>query len=152
MKTLFAAQLGAMHGRWRLVPLLVSFFLTASAGVVLGQTTLITVLGNMNAGGSTAPSGEATYWIGTNIQISATANSGWVFTGWSDGDTNSVRMIVVTASPITYTAYFVQPKLVLSPLVLRSDHREFGKSLQNRSIYLAAPLPWGYGAVIVAKV
>jgi hypothetical protein len=50
-------------------------------------------------------SGGGTYAAGSNITISATANSGYHFTQWNDGNTNATRTITVTGNA-TYTAFF----------------------------------------------
>ena len=50
-------------------------------------------------------SGGGTYNAGTNVTISATANSGYHFTQWNDGNTNATRTITVTGNA-TYIASF----------------------------------------------
>lgn len=50
-------------------------------------------------------SGGGTYNAGTSVTISATANSGYHFTQWSDGNTNATRTIIVTGNA-TYIANF----------------------------------------------
>ena len=69
-------------------------------------TAAITVQGNPGNGG--AVTGSGTYPVGTNVPITATANSNWTFTGWSDGSTQSPHTITVPATNFTYTATFVQ--------------------------------------------
>jgi len=54
-------------------------------------------------------SGEGAYTAGTSVQISASANSGWTFTGWSDGNTQDPRMVTVPAGGTNYIAIFAQP-------------------------------------------
>ena len=49
---------------------------------------------------------SGTYDYGTEIQISATANDGYRFTVWNDGDTNNPRTIIVTQDS-TFTANFI---------------------------------------------
>lgn len=151
MKTLFAAQARARQGHWWRMPLFAAFLLAANAGIVLGQTTLITVLANTNVGGTTEPSGPADYLIGTQIQISARANSGWVFTGWSDGDPNDERTITVTETPITYTANFVQLRYGLSPLALRSGRQAIGPSTKHGGLYAAAACPTVSGTAVAIR-
>ena len=70
------------------------------------STATIGVVANPSTGGTV--SGAGTYTIGTNVQIMATANTGWTFTGWSDSNTNATRTITVPATNFTYTATFVQ--------------------------------------------
>ena len=50
-------------------------------------------------------SGAGTYAVGTEVTISASANSGYEFTKWSDNDTNASRKITLKSS-IDLTAYF----------------------------------------------
>ncbi|TAN39024.1 MAG: hypothetical protein EPN23_00870 [Verrucomicrobia bacterium] len=64
----------------------------------------VTVQASPAAGGTVA--GGGTYLVGTQRQISAQANNGWVFTGWNDGVANNPRTIVVGAGAATYTANF----------------------------------------------
>ena len=49
--------------------------------------------------------GGGTFQEGTEIQISATANEGFVFVAWNDGNTDNPRTIVVTGNA-TYIASF----------------------------------------------
>ena len=70
----------------------------------LGST--VTLLVNPTNDGSAY--GGGTYAIGTNIQISAMASTGWLFTDWNDGSTNNPYTITVAATNITYTANFAQ--------------------------------------------
>lgn len=53
--------------------------------------------------------GSGTYDYNSSVPISATANIGYQFTQWNDGDTNASRTITLGASNITYTASF-EPK------------------------------------------
>jgi hypothetical protein len=64
----------------------------------------ITVQANPSNGGSAI--GGGIYYVGSSQQISATANSGWTFSGWSDGNTQNPRTITVPLGGATYTAYF----------------------------------------------
>ena len=65
-----------------------------------------TVTTGVTPGGSGSSTGDGTYPPGTNITISATAFSGWLFVQWNDGVTNNPRTITVPATNITYTATF----------------------------------------------
>lgn len=75
---------------------------------------VLTVKGNPVSSGSV--SGGGTYLSGANVQITATANDGWLFTGWSDGSTNNPANITVPTTNITYTASFQQQ--VATPTIL----------------------------------
>ena len=70
-------------------------------------SSTITVQPNPSSGGSVA--GTGTYLVGTNVQISASANPEWTFTGWSDGNTQTSRTITVPSGGATYTANFLAP-------------------------------------------
>lgn len=71
----------------------------------------ITVNANPTNGGTT--SGSGTYEEGSTVTISATAKTGYVFDGWSDGNTSSSRSITVSSDK-TYTAKFRQGKYTVS--------------------------------------
>ena len=49
--------------------------------------------------------GSGTYPADETITLTATANQGYLFSHWNDGDTNAMRQIVVI-SDTTFTAYF----------------------------------------------
>ena len=69
------------------------------------QTYTVTVNSNNSTMGSV--SGGGTYEQGTTITITATANSGYHFDHWNDGNTQNPRTITVNGN-VTLTAYFVQ--------------------------------------------
>ena len=75
---------------------------TYTATFAIDQHT-ITVESNSEAMGSVSEGG--TYDYGTEIQISATANEGYGFAAWNDGNTDNPRTIIVTEDA-TYTATF----------------------------------------------
>ena len=87
----------------------------------LGATATISVQASpANAGTVT---GAGTYAVGTNIQITATATSGWRFTGWNDSNTNSQRTVSAPLGGATYTANFVivvslAPPVIVSPPII----------------------------------
>ena len=70
-----------------------------------GTTTkrTLTLSANPAAGGQVTGAGQ--YDQGATASISATANSGYSFVKWSDGDTNATRSIVMTADK-TLSAIF----------------------------------------------
>ena len=51
--------------------------------------------------------GAGTYAYGTDVEISATANEGFVFAQWDDGDTHALRTITVT-SDMAFEAQFTR--------------------------------------------
>ena len=67
------------------------------------QTYTLTVLSNNDAWGTVT--GGGSYIDGTVVTITATANEGYYFDRWNDGDTNATRTVTVTANA-TYTANF----------------------------------------------
>ncbi|MBO7132760.1 MAG: leucine-rich repeat protein [Bacteroidales bacterium] len=75
---------------------------TFTATFAIDQHT-ITVESNSEAMGSVSEGG--TYDYGTEIQILATANEGYGFAAWNDGNTDNPRTITVTGDA-TYTATF----------------------------------------------
>lgn len=78
-------------------------FSSANLGKVnLGTYTVTVVSANTNYGTVT---GGGTFNYGASITITATAKSGYIFSHWSDGNTNASRQIVVTGSEV-YTAVF----------------------------------------------
>ena len=66
---------------------------------------MISVSASPSYGGTV--SGGNTYNVGDNIQISASPNPGWSFSGWSDGGA-STHNITVLSGGGTYTATFTQ--------------------------------------------
>ena len=68
------------------------------------NTVTITVEASPTEGGTVTGSG--TYAIGYEATLSATANSGWAFTQWSTGSTQSTYTVTISATSTTYTAYF----------------------------------------------
>jgi len=57
--------------------------------------------------------GEGVYYYGDTIQISATANLGFAFVGWTDGVTSNPRTVIVTGNQ-TFTAHFEIRQCVIS--------------------------------------
>ena len=58
-------------------------------------------------------SGGGTYKDGSEVTITATANTGYAFTQWSDGNKDNPRKVTVTAD-VTYTAEFALQTYVVS--------------------------------------
>ena len=83
---------------------------TGFGATIGGRTTAlwqgtVTTATSPASGGSA--SGGGTYAVGTNVQMVATPNSGWTFTGWSDGNSHNPRTISVAGGGTTYTANFM---------------------------------------------
>jgi hypothetical protein len=51
--------------------------------------------------------GEGAYTAGTSVQIGATANAGWTFTAWSDGNTQNPRTVTIPEAGTNYIASFI---------------------------------------------
>ncbi len=89
---------------------------TYTAYFVPESCNVTTSINDANAG---TVSGDGIYRMGDTITLTATANEGYLFTQWSDGNTETLRTIVVdenlseamqpldgTTYGITFTAYF----------------------------------------------
>ena len=70
------------------------------------QGATLTVSASPTNGGTVTGSG--TYPVGTQVEITASANSGWVFSGWNDGNVQQIRTVTVPATGAVYVATFVQ--------------------------------------------
>ena len=79
--------------------------------------TLTVQSNNLEMGSTT---GSGTYLAGTVTTITATANSGYRFVQWNDGNTNAIRTITVN-SDATYTAYFEATTQYFTITVLSAD-------------------------------
>ena len=75
---------------------------TYTAEFAIDQHTVTVVSADTEMG---TVSEGGTYDYGTEIQISATANEGYGFVQWNDGNTDNPRTIIVTEDG-SYTAYF----------------------------------------------
>ena len=73
----------------------------------------VDVWANPDNGGTA--SGGGLFAVGTNVQLVASANTNWIFTGWSDDDSSNPRTITVPDTNITYTANFDACTYTLSP-------------------------------------
>ena len=77
----------------------------------IGST--LSVIANPANGGTV--SGSGAYLVGTPVKIIAHANTGWTFTGWSDGGAPT-HTLTVPATNTTVTATFLQ-QTVATPLI-----------------------------------
>src|SRR5262249_51361943 len=68
------------------------------------KTATIIVEANPSFGGTSG--GIGTFDVGAQQQISATPAQCFIFTGWSDGNTENPRTITVPSRGATYTANF----------------------------------------------
>ena len=65
-----------------------------------------TITTDVNPAGAGTVDGGGTYPAGTEVTLTATANTGYIFSHWSDGLTTNPRTITVNANA-NYTAYFI---------------------------------------------
>ncbi len=75
--------------------------------------TQYTIIVNSNNATMGSASGGGTFNGGTTTTITATANSGYHFTHWQDGNTSNPRTITVTSNA-TYTAYFAPTQYTIT--------------------------------------
>ncbi len=71
---------------------------------VVVEMAELTVLASPADGGTVT--GGGTFEVGSEHVIAATANPGWGFSRWQDGNTENPRAIVLAADGATYTATF----------------------------------------------
>ena len=69
--------------------------------------------------------GSGTFASGTVTTITATANSGYHFVQWNDGNTDAIRTITVTADA-TYTAYFSADEVQYFTITVQSADNAMG--------------------------
>ena len=77
--------------------------------------------------------GGGTYVSGTTIELEANANSGYRFTGWSDGTTENPRTLFVTESD-TLIAYFAD---------LGDDEKQYDNGDYETSLGAGGSFTWG---------
>ena len=65
-----------------------------------------TITTDVNPAGAGTVTGGGTYPEGTEVTLTAMANTGYIFSHWSDGLTTNPRTITVNANA-NYTAYFI---------------------------------------------
>ena len=65
-----------------------------------------TITTDVNPAGAGTVTGGGTYPAGTEVTLTATANTGYIFSHWSDGLTTNPRTITVNGDA-NYTAYFI---------------------------------------------
>lgn len=73
---------------------------------------IVRVVANPTSAGTVT--GGGIYSAGTNISLSATSATSWVFTGWNDGNAQNPRTITVPLTNVTYTANFAPIPPILS--------------------------------------
>ena len=83
----------------------------------IAPSATVAAVGNPANGGTV--SGGGTYAVGSQRQIMAAPNTGWVFAGWSDGNMQNPRILTVPVGGLAYWANFKQQ--VKSPQEARSQ-------------------------------
>jgi len=92
------------------------------------QTAVVTLRANPNSAGTV--SGGGVYPVGSSQQIMASAKSGWMFTGWNDGNTQNPHTITVSSGGATYTANFIQQQqTVATPTITPATGGTFSNSV-----------------------
>ena len=80
-----------------------------------------TITTGVNSVGAGTVSGGGTYPAGATVTLTATANTGYYFIGWDDGNADNPRQITVTQNA-TYIAHFASnPVLTFTLNVLCND-------------------------------
>ena len=85
----------------------------AAFTAVFGPADYVITVLSANAERGTV-SGGGTFPFKTNIEIAATANEGYHFVQWNDGDKQNPRTIDVIAEDVTYTATFAPNKYIIN--------------------------------------
>ncbi len=80
---------------------------TYTAYFSIVPVTYYTINTNVTPTGAGTVSGGGTYAEGASVTLTATANNGYTFSQWQDGNTQNPRTITVTGNA-TYTATFTQ--------------------------------------------
>lgn len=75
--------------------------------------TYYTITTNVTPTGAGTVTGAGTYPEGATVTLTATANSGYTFSQWNDGNTQNPRTITVNGNA-TYTATFTQDTYVIT--------------------------------------
>ena len=133
----------------------------ASSGDTIGGDTssrsveryYLTTTSNLSAAGTYSQYSNSSKTAGTGITLTATANSGYTFVGWYDGDiklsSNSSYTFTMPAKDIIYTAKFRQNSYTLSTTTNLSDagtYTQYSSSSKTAgtSITLTATANTGY--------
>lgn len=99
------------------------------------QSTIVIKTSVTPAGGGTI-SGAGSYASGTSVTLTATANSGYVFSKWSDGVTTPSRTVIVKSGLPTFIAEFnAEAGIVTVPSVVVDLHTDINKIYINNKGY-----------------
>ncbi|MBO4602138.1 MAG: hypothetical protein J5651_03170 [Salinivirgaceae bacterium] len=100
------------------------------------QNPLVTISAGSNGAVNTIVNGR--YAPGSNVTITATPNSGYYFSQWSDGNTDNPRTITIDKSNVTLSAEFVAATIATVDLGLTSGNLW-------ATCNVGAINPWNYG-------
>ena len=95
---------GTTNNPYTIPPITVTNITSITYTANFAQISTVTVLVNPTNAGSVT--GGGTYFVGSNVVLTATASNNWQFINWNDGTTNNPYNITVPATNITYTACF----------------------------------------------
>ena len=98
---------GSYTGTMTLVSGTTTATVSLSGTVTQGAGTQYTVTAVASPVEGGTVSGAGSYYESTTCTLTATANAGYVFDSWSDGNTDNPRSFVVTGDA-TYTALFIE--------------------------------------------
>lgn len=96
--------------------------------------------------------GSGLYNYGQVVEITATANEGYTFLNWNDGETNSVRNITVDGDA-NYVAYFAQQGATIYTITVLSNNIELGTvsgggQYPEGSVITISASPIGYATFV----
>ena len=107
--------------------------------VTVTSYTLTTTASPLTSGTVTRSPDKEKYAAGDKVTITATANDGFIFDGWENGDTQASMEITMDANK-TYTAKFkAEEEMQMSMTTAKSEVMIFLKGTGNATIY------WGNG-------
>ena len=92
--------------------------------VMLYKNLRVDVYSNNGTYGTVTGSGD--YEYGTEVTITATANSGYTFVRWSDGNTSSTRKIIVRTWGQMYQAIFADESDDIYTVALSVNNENYG--------------------------
>jgi len=101
------ANSGSITGNMTLTSGSTTATVSLSGNVIASGATQYTITANASPAAGGTVSGAGTYYEGLTCTLTATANTGYAFQAWSDGNTENPRSFIVTGNA-TYTAVFAE--------------------------------------------